>query len=91
MDMDDLKETVERELEDTWEHLADGAKEDVSRFAGRMATNLTEAIAHGDVARVEEIREQGRALAESYRVRLNESAWGLLLKGIKLAVTIAAA
>lgn len=86
MDIDAVKQQVEQELESVWAKVAEGAENDLKLFAERISENLTHALINGDAERVAEMRAQAKALAASYRIRLNEAGWDLVLKGVQIAV-----
>lgn len=55
--------------------LADGAREDIQRFAVRIADHASGAVALNNVRVLDELVAQSRALAELERLRLARASW----------------
>lgn len=66
-----------------------GAQEDLVHFAQQMATDMTEALALGDVALANEIKAQAQSLAEANRLRAVDGNWNVVTGVIGLTMKAA--
>lgn len=90
MNAEEAKAAFLGALGEAKDRLVDGAESDRDEYLELLATDYGAAAAEGDTEGMQEVLAQGKALAGSHRVRLNDELWDMMLVGLKVGVAVLA-
>jgi len=86
-----LKEELSSILNDAFQEIVDGGKEDIRAYANDIAITLSYALMKGDSRLADELRFQLEAIAEVNRLRVVNESWTAVEKVVDLVMRSAAA